>query len=66
MIQIEILFGIGCVLFVAAAAIYYNTQVSVSHHRMPPNNNFRADRMQFNNRNVVRFERRRQIEQSNR
>lgn len=66
MIQIEILFGIGCVLFAAAAAIYYNTQVPVSHHRMPPNNNFREDRMQFNNRNVVRFERRRQIEQSNR
>lgn len=66
MIQLEILFGIGCVLVAAAAAIYYNTQVSVSHHRMPPNNNFRADRMQFNNRNVVRFERRRQIEQSNR
>lgn len=65
MIQIEILFGIG-VLFAAAAAIYYNTQVPVAHHRVPPNNNFRVDRMQFNNRNVVRFERRRQIEQSNR
>lgn len=68
MIQIEIFLGISCALVaavVAVAAYYRNSEVPVAHYPMQ-SSNFSVDRMQLNNREMVRSGRRRHIEQTNR
>lgn len=68
MIQIEIFLGISCALVaavVAVAAYYRNSEVPVAPYRIQ-SNNFSVDRMQLNNRSMVRSGRRRHIEQTNR